>query len=508
MSDITLVNDATTNGLPSEIAPRKRRGRRSLAELRAVRGIAPVRVKAALDKSSANSLGTRVRLARKRLGLSQQELAGPEYVASYISAIERDKIHPSLKALQLIATRLHEPVEYFLYGGYGSGALADSEPNANPTSFSTETSLAAALRDDLLEAQVLVERASDSPSASDKEDLAKAAKILSGIPLHQLAEYDRAQLLFIAGRMYTKEGDQETARAKLEEALPLANKTEQTVLSVEIRNQLGNLYYLRRQVDQALPYHRACWEAVQDNPNGFDPILRLNILTNLANDFTAQSKQNEAIATFQDALKFEEEANQPKTRANIYWNLATAHRERRDLVRARVYSTLALELYQELNQRRKLLRLSADMGGLLADMGRESEAEKVLTKAVAVGQEDNSLVGTDLALTYTSLAWLRVRQNRLDEAKELSNKAVKEAREVHDKMAEGKALKLAAEIATLLDNRKDARKYFVDAIKLLEAINLPYLLSDVYKGYSEALEKWGELDQAVLYLKKAYESKR
>jgi HTH-type transcriptional regulator, quorum sensing regulator NprR len=226
----------------------KRRGRRSLAELRAARGTTPAKAyKAAAEKNVANSLGARVRLARKRLGLSQQELAGPEYVASYISAIERDKIHPSLKALQLIATRLNEPVEYFLYGGYGSGALAtEAEPSSTTPSYIPETSLAIALRDELLEAQVTVEQVGDMPNTASPEDVDRASKKLDSIPRHQLSEYDRALLLYLYGRLHLQKADFDTARAEYEEALSLANKTEQEVLSVEIRNQLGNLYYLRR----------------------------------------------------------------------------------------------------------------------------------------------------------------------------------------------------------------------------------------------------------------------
>jgi tetratricopeptide (TPR) repeat protein len=487
----------------------KRRGRRSLAELRAARGATTTKAfKPVSEKTAANSLGTRVRLARKRLGLSQQELAGPEYVASYISAIERDKIHPSLKALQLIATRLNEPVEYFLYGGYGSGALAETESTSTTTNFIPETSLAMALRDDLLEAQVLVEQVGDVPLTASEKDVDNATKKLESIPRHQLSEYDRALLLYLYGKLHLQKGDYDTARAEYEEALALANKTEQEVLSVEIRNQLGSLYYLRRQVEQAVPYHKSCWETIEANESLFDPSLKLRVMSNLANDYVAQGRQEDAINTFQKALEYDKMFNQPRVRANAYWKLSDTYKERRDLVRSRMYATLATELFEEVNQRRKLLRLSADMGGMLADLGRENEAEKILTKAVTVSEEDASLVGTDLALTYTSLAWLRVRQENLEEARDLSEKAVKEARTASDGIAEGKALKLAAEIATKLNNSKDARQYFKEAIDKLENVSMPYLLSDVYKAYSEALESWGELDQAVVFLKKAYESKR
>lgn|GEM_PF-1558595 len=500
------VNKGTTglggdSSMETEVIRPKRRGRRSLAELRAARGTKTSKLITEKDKAKASSLGSRVRLARKRLGLSQQELAGPEYVASYISAIERDKIHPSLKALQLVATRLGEPVEYFLYGGYGSGALAEQESTS-------ETSLGAALRDNLIEAQIFIERAGLIKNADEQVDLQKAEKIIQSIPRHQLTEYDRAFLQKLLGQIYLRRNDFDAARSEFEEAMSLAQKTSQIALQIDVKNMVGNLFYSRRQVDQALPYHRDAFEEIQANSNLVEPELKLRVLTNLANDYLVLGRQEEAVATFNQALQLQEESSQPRQRAKIFWDLAEAYRERGDLFRARNYATMSLELFRELNQRRQVMRLSADVGDLLANMGRENEAEKVLTTAMAVGQDDSSLSGTDLALTYTSLAWLRLRQGRTDEASSLSHKAIEEARAVGDKVAEGKSLKLAAEIATKLEQRDEAHKLFEDAINSLEQAKMPYLLGDVYKSYGEALEKWGDFAQAVVYLKKAYESKR
>jgi tetratricopeptide (TPR) repeat protein len=75
-------------------------------------------------------------------------------------------------------------------------------------------------------------------------------------------------------------------------------------------------------------------------------------------------------------------------------------------------------------------------------------------------------------------------------------------------VAEGKALKLAAEVETKTENREAAQRYYEQAIDTLEQVKMPYLLGDVYKAYGEALERWGNFADAVIYLKKAYESKR
>ena len=60
------------------------------------------------------TLGEKVRYLRKRLNLTQQELAGDDFTKSFISQIEKNEANPSLKSLYIIAERLNKPVSFFL----------------------------------------------------------------------------------------------------------------------------------------------------------------------------------------------------------------------------------------------------------------------------------------------------------------------------------------------------------------------------------------------------------
>ena len=57
-------------------------------------------------EAPALTLGGRIRTARRARHLSQDQVAQPEFTRSYVSAVERDKARPSLKALRLMAARL------------------------------------------------------------------------------------------------------------------------------------------------------------------------------------------------------------------------------------------------------------------------------------------------------------------------------------------------------------------------------------------------------------------
>src|SRR6202166_4924138 len=72
----------------------------------------------------AARVGTDIREVRTKLGLTQAQLAAPEFSISYISAIERGKIRPSLKALAILAKRLDVPLAFLLEGSPSGAAEA------------------------------------------------------------------------------------------------------------------------------------------------------------------------------------------------------------------------------------------------------------------------------------------------------------------------------------------------------------------------------------------------
>ncbi len=59
-------------------------------------------------------VGTKIRDLRKKIGLTQEQLAGSELTKSYVSQVELGRIRPSKNALQIMAKRLGKPLGYFL----------------------------------------------------------------------------------------------------------------------------------------------------------------------------------------------------------------------------------------------------------------------------------------------------------------------------------------------------------------------------------------------------------
>jgi tetratricopeptide (TPR) repeat protein len=66
------------------------------------------------DRELARRIGHRIREARHRAGLTQQQLAGERYTKAYVSALETGIARPSMVALSYLSDRLSLPASHFI----------------------------------------------------------------------------------------------------------------------------------------------------------------------------------------------------------------------------------------------------------------------------------------------------------------------------------------------------------------------------------------------------------
>src|SRR5437667_9677866 len=109
-----------------------------------------------VGKAVAKRVGDNIREVRTRLGMTQAQLAAPEFSISYISAIERGKIRPSLKALSILARRLDVPLTFLLEGS-PSGATEARAVGYSPSDSGPD----ARVDVDLLHSHVLIQQGFD-----------------------------------------------------------------------------------------------------------------------------------------------------------------------------------------------------------------------------------------------------------------------------------------------------------------------------------------------------------
>jgi transcriptional regulator with XRE-family HTH domain len=70
------------------------------------------------DRALAQHIGQRLREARHRAGLTQQQLAGDRYTKAYVSALETGIARPSMVALRYLSERLGLPASHFIDEGH------------------------------------------------------------------------------------------------------------------------------------------------------------------------------------------------------------------------------------------------------------------------------------------------------------------------------------------------------------------------------------------------------
>src|SRR5688572_7798271 len=70
------------------------------------------------DRELAQRIGLRIREARHRAGLTQQQLAGERYTKAYVSALETGIARPSMVALNFLSERLNLPASHFIDEGH------------------------------------------------------------------------------------------------------------------------------------------------------------------------------------------------------------------------------------------------------------------------------------------------------------------------------------------------------------------------------------------------------
>jgi tetratricopeptide (TPR) repeat protein len=79
------------------------------------------------DRPLAAAIGKRIRAARRRVGLTQQALAGSRYTKAYISALETGVAKPSMAALNYLAERLGMPSSAFVSDTETAWGLLDAD---------------------------------------------------------------------------------------------------------------------------------------------------------------------------------------------------------------------------------------------------------------------------------------------------------------------------------------------------------------------------------------------
>src|SRR6266496_729098 len=285
-----------------------------------------------LPSKIGKSVGEKLRAARIAQHYTQSQLAAPDFSVSYISAIERGQIHPSLRALEILASRL----------GLSSTQLL---PTRSQQDSRSSTPLNIAERDDdevelvLLEAQLIIQQGGAE----------QAANQLSKLSTKRLKRQQQLQHRYLLGWAYFATERFQECEYTLSDALQIAKDLNANYLTLRILNISALAHAAMRNYTQALLYHQRCINLLE-TVEPHDPFFTVQVYMHMGQHYTQlenldQEKERQYL---EDVLHQDGVARDPLALASIYTRQAEWHYKQQAFEEAVKYAGQAYELAQSL----------------------------------------------------------------------------------------------------------------------------------------------------------------
>jgi tetratricopeptide (TPR) repeat protein len=450
------------------------------------------------QRSTLESLGQRLRQARLERHMSQEKLAQPEFTKSYVSAVERGKARPSLKALELMARRLEIPMNELLHAAPPTEGLPDLP------------ALQADLSYELDAAQMLI----NTNRADEALRRINAAEQTAGPHLSEFDHDTRYRLYYLRARAYLRLAEPASARHELQQAMSLAQQRGAEEDVERVRNDIGGAFFEQDMPGLALEQHKQCLHAIQTGVVK-DLNLRLSIYSNIANDYWALNDVEQAIGVYKESLELLEDTNNLERQSGIYWGLSLAYRAAGDLDRAKLYAGRALSIFEAADNLVAAAKMSVNLADILTARQEYDEAEQRLDRA----QELLLPTGNRLYLStvYEHYALLDLARGRLDQAadwarrsRELSESVIGETQNA-DVMTQANTMRTAARAlraaGLVEEQRGDTRaadELFGRALDLLSQVEYDETASEIERAYADLLVARGAHAEAATHYQAAF----
>ena len=444
-----------------------------------------------VGKAVAARVGTNIREVRTRLGLTQAQLAAPEFSISYISAIERGKIRPSLKALSILAKRLDVPLTFLLEGS-PAGAAEARAVGYSPADSGPDQRIDV----ELLQANVLIHQ----------HAFKEAEQLLAPIQPERITTDQAYRLFLLRGQIHLGVNEFQEAVVDLRSAVSQGEGMNDIEYIERARNLLGKAYFSLYNYTLAMENHQRSNTAIE---NGFisDPIFALDVYSNLANDYFRLGDLEKAVTFYHRALAALEEINRDSRGfAQKYMEISLSYKTADKPTMARDYAMRSLALYEMRDEQRIVGLTHQRLGKALERQNDLDSAEEEYKRAITIERELDDEISVSVCLT--SLAELLLKRGSVKEARREAQEALKFARSSKDAQTQGQALMTLAQIEHQSGDFAAADKLFAQALEQLDASDAHEIAASAYFRFANLLEQRGDVQGSLNAIKKAYEHQR
>ncbi len=444
-----------------------------------------------VGRAVAARVGSNIREVRTKLGLTQAQLAAPEFSISYISAIERGKIRPSLRALSILAKRLDVPLTFLLEGS-PAGAAEARAVGYSPADSGPDMGVDV----DLLQANVLIHQ----------HAFREAEALLAPIQPERITTDQAYRLFLLRGQIHLGANEYQEAVVDLRSAVSQGEGLNDIESIERARNLLGKAYFSLYNYTLAMENHQRCNNAIE---NGYieDSVFALDVYSNLASDYFRLGDLEKAVIYYHRALAtLDDMSHDSKSFAQRYMAISQSYKAADKLSIARDYATRSLALY-EMREEQRLAGLTHQrLGKALERQNDLDGAEQEYRQAIAIERELDDDVSVSICLT--SLAELLLKREHPEEAEREAQEALSFARSSQDPQTQGQALIALAQIRHQSGDFAAADQLFSQALEQLDSSHAHEIAASAYFRYANLLEERGEVQRSLAAIKKAYEHQR
>src|SRR5207245_1811006 len=354
-------------------------------------------------------VGARIRSLRTAKGLTQAQVAEPQYTKAYISMLESGRTRASMKALEHIAGVLGvKPAD--LLGGAPSPATPQYT---------------------LLEARRLIEeRQSDA-----------AIPLLEGLEEGLTPQDQLVRLRYLAAA-YNATSQPKQAFPVIERAQRMADLLNDPEEQVRIKSVLAGAYARTYAYEEEVRLLRECVQACEDGTVK-DVTFHYRRLVDLAHALGNQRQSKQALVAFEQAFVLAEQFDDLPAVASLFAGIAKAYHDMGDVEAAIMSNQKSLDIYEHLGLLDQMACALDNAAALYVEYGNLTRARECLTRASGLAEQAKR-DGT-LASIKASEAEVLAKGD-VAEALEGAQTALKFARKVGQVDAEVRMLVLTGEL--------------------------------------------------------------
>lgn len=436
------------------------------------------------------SVGARLRTARLAKKYTQQQLARPDFSVSYISAIERGQIQPSLRALEILAQRLELSTTDLLPEHPTLANVAPAEAGLEALS-SDERELV------LLEAQIAIYQKHPE----------QTIQLLQRFLPHrgERRQEKSSTIYYLLGWAYLEAGRLEESEQLLAEAVRLSRDSTDPLYPCILSLQ-NAVYAAMRNTEQAAQLqHESLRLLAQQSEAARNVFFLARLYVNLAQHAGSQGDFEQASSQLQQALTLLSQHNACQNRQSAYQQLLTVYASQESYQLATLYACKWLIARFRCRLPELKSELTYALGRILlrTDPAEARSYLEQLISAAEASQDLLTLAGARIQLASWSLA-----RGELQQAEHLLNLVHQQPAFGADTLLSADAQLLAGDLAYRRQDYATGDSSFEAGLALCEKIGAEEDLVEHLAHYAQLLEERNCMQKSLFYWKLAYEQRK